>query len=273
MGRMSILIYIQNNIKNVWAFCWGCLIGILGGLIGLGGAEFRLPVLVGIFKYRILTAIIINLIVSFVTVVFSFLFRTKHIDLSCVVTNTPIILNILFGTLIGSYIGVNLATKINEQALYRIVTVFLVGLSAVLIGHDLIMYNQGIQMMAPLRIFLGFIAGIGIGVFSSMLGVAGGELIIPTIILLFSVDIKIAGSLSLAISIPTIAMGLVKYKDRQLFHEIRPQFTFIIFLSLGSIAGALIGSYLLSFVSVPVLHVILGAILLISAIKMAIRKK
>ncbi len=40
-------------MKNVWVFWWGCLIGILGGLIGLGGAEFRLPVLVGIFKYRI----------------------------------------------------------------------------------------------------------------------------------------------------------------------------------------------------------------------------
>ncbi len=55
-------------MKNVWAFCWGCLIGVLGGLIGLGGAEFRLPVLISIFKYRILNAIVINLIVSLVTV-------------------------------------------------------------------------------------------------------------------------------------------------------------------------------------------------------------
>lgn len=204
-------------MKNIWGFCWSCLIGVLGGLIGLGGAEFRLPVLIDIFKYRILTAIIFNLIVSFVTVVFSFLFRAKYIDISCVVTNFPIILNLLSGTLIGSYMGVNLATKINEQTLYRIVTALLISLIAILIGHNFIMHNQGIQIMVPLRIFLGFIAGIGIGVFSSMLGVAGGELIIPTIILLFSVDIKIAGSLSLAISIPTIAMGLVKYKDRQLF--------------------------------------------------------
>ncbi|GIL19544.1 hypothetical protein [Candidatus Jettenia sp. AMX1] len=61
-------------------------------------------------------------------------------------------------------------------------------------------------------------AGIGVGVFSSMLDVAGGELIIPTIILLFSVDIELAGSLSLAISIPTIIMGLVKYKNQQLLN-------------------------------------------------------
>jgi len=34
-------------MRNVWAFAWGGLVGILAGLIGLGGAEFRLPVLVG----------------------------------------------------------------------------------------------------------------------------------------------------------------------------------------------------------------------------------
>jgi len=28
-------------MRNVWAFAWGALVGILGGLIGLGGAEFR----------------------------------------------------------------------------------------------------------------------------------------------------------------------------------------------------------------------------------------
>lgn len=38
-------------MRNIWAFAWGALVGILGGLIGLGGAEFRLPVLVSIFNY------------------------------------------------------------------------------------------------------------------------------------------------------------------------------------------------------------------------------
>ena len=51
-------------MRNIWAFAWGALVGVLGGLIGLGGAEFRLPVLVGIFNYRTLQAIVVNLIVS-----------------------------------------------------------------------------------------------------------------------------------------------------------------------------------------------------------------
>jgi uncharacterized protein len=40
----------------------GAAVGVLGGLIGLGGAEFRLPLLVGVFRYKILHAIVINLI-------------------------------------------------------------------------------------------------------------------------------------------------------------------------------------------------------------------
>jgi hypothetical protein len=36
------------------------------------------------------------------------------------------------------------------------------------------------------------------------MGVAGGELLIPTRVLLFGADIKLAGSLSLAVSLPTI---------------------------------------------------------------------
>ena len=35
---------------------------------------------------------------------------------------------------------------------------------------------------------------------ASLLGVAGGELLIPTLVLLFGLDLKLAGSVSLAIS-------------------------------------------------------------------------
>ena len=33
------------------AFAGGAIIGALGGLIGLGGAEFRLPLLIGAFRF------------------------------------------------------------------------------------------------------------------------------------------------------------------------------------------------------------------------------
>ncbi len=259
-------------MKNLWAFAWGVSIAILGGLIGLGGAEFRLPVLVSIFNYRTLQAIIINLIVSLVSVTFSFIFRIGIVGIENVVTNLAVILNILAGSLIGSYVGVSYATRINERALNRIVVVFLIFLSFVLIGHEFIFSFQTWQVPSLLKITIGFVAGIVIGIFSSMLGVAGGELIIPTIIMLFAIDIKLAGTLSLAISIPTIIMGLFKYRNQQRLKGIKSEQNFLISMASGSILGALIGSNLLRYVSSSMLYVILGVILLLSALKLARHK-
>lgn len=259
-------------MQNTWAFAWGALVGILGGLVGLGGAEFRLPVLVSIFNYRTLQAIIINLIVSLVTVTFSFIFRSGVIGLENVAANWAAIINILAGSLIGSYVGVHYATRINERALNRVVVAFLVFLSVVLIGHNFIFSVGSLQLPNLLRISVGFVAGIVIGVFSSMLGVAGGELIIPTIILVFAVDIKLAGSLSLAISIPTILMGLFKYRSQKRLKEVKSEQRFIGSMAFGSILGAFIGSNLLRYVSSSLLYLILGTILLLSALKLAKHK-
>jgi hypothetical protein len=50
------------------AFSGGAGIGTLGGLIGLGGAEFRLPLLIGLFGFGALEAVILNKALSLVVV-------------------------------------------------------------------------------------------------------------------------------------------------------------------------------------------------------------
>ena len=46
------------------AFDAGAVIGVLGGMIGLGGAEFRLPLLIGVFGFVALAAVILPLLVT-----------------------------------------------------------------------------------------------------------------------------------------------------------------------------------------------------------------
>lgn len=256
-------------MRLVWAFIASTVIGMLGGLIGLGGAEFRLPVLVGIFQFATLHAVVINLAVSLVTVCFSLLFRASTIPFAQVADSWPIILNLLAGSLFGSYLGVHFATKINARMLNRIVLVFLTLLGFVLIFHGLGSSEaKGLELAPIVRMFLGVAAGVIIGVFSSMLGVAGGELIIPTLLFLFSVDMKLAGSLSLAISIPTIIVGLLKYQSHDSFQVFAGQRDFLMVMAVGSIVGALTGSHLLPYISAHFLKTGLGVILLISAIKL-----
>jgi hypothetical protein len=50
------------------AFAAGAGVGVLGGLIGLGGAEFRLPLLIGVFGFLALQAVIMNKAMSLIVV-------------------------------------------------------------------------------------------------------------------------------------------------------------------------------------------------------------
>ncbi|MFZ2889861.1 sulfite exporter TauE/SafE family protein [Sulfuricurvum sp.] len=256
----------MNTLKSIIKpFFYGALIGILGGLMGLGGAEFRLPVLTFIFDFATLHAVVINLIISWVTVISSLIFRWE--SWSAVEPYLPIILTLLSGSLIGASIGASLASKIDEKRLDRIVAILLGILALVMITETLIHFD-------PLRLnlismtLLGFSAGIIIGLFSSMLGVAGGELIIPTIALLYGVDIKIAGTLSLMVSLPTIMVGLYRYKNRAPFTIVKPNLSLIASMAGGSVLGAWIGKSMLGLFSSGHLQLFLAFILSLSAIKL-----
>jgi uncharacterized membrane protein YfcA len=54
-------------------------VAILGGLIGLGGAEFRLPILIAIFALYPHRAIRINLLISFVALAVSAVSRLSFL--------------------------------------------------------------------------------------------------------------------------------------------------------------------------------------------------
>ena len=61
------------------AFGWSVPIGVLGGLIGLGGGEFRLPVLMYGIGFEAKSAIPLNLMVSLVTLAFSMIARSRAV--------------------------------------------------------------------------------------------------------------------------------------------------------------------------------------------------
>jgi uncharacterized protein len=98
--------------------------------------------------------------------------------------------------------------------------------------------------------------------------VAGGELLIPTLVLLFGADIKLAGSLSLAVSLPTMLVGFTRYSQDLSFSVLGHNPMFLLVMAAGSILGTLIGGLLLlGVVPSAFLLPVLAAILLVSAVK------
>jgi hypothetical protein len=248
------------------AFGSGAIIGALGGLIGLGGAEFRLPLLISFFHFRGLEAVILNKATSLVVVAAALPFRAGTVPFDEIASHWTIILNLLGGSLLGAWAGAECATRLKSETLYRIIAVLLVVIAAILLfAHDATAgaapFNGWPQIAA------GLFAGFVIGVIGSLLGVAGGEFLIPTLVLLFGADIKLAGSLSLAISLPTMLVGFTRYSRDQSFSVLRHNRTFLLVMAAGSIAGAFAGSLLLGFVPNAILLPLLAALLVLSAVK------
>ena len=98
----------------------------------------------------------------------------------------------------GAWIAAGFAARVAAELLRRTMAVLLVVLAvALLFGQS---WASGAALLGgPVQVAAGVIAGCGIGVLAALLGVAGGELLIPTLVLLFGVDMKRAGSLSFVI--------------------------------------------------------------------------
>ena len=105
------------------ALLGGAAIGTIGGLIGLGGAEFRLPLLLTLFSFVALEAVILNKAISLVVVLSALVFRSSAVPFGDVFAQWPIIVNLLAGSLAGAWLGADLATRVSTTTLYRVIAV------------------------------------------------------------------------------------------------------------------------------------------------------
>lgn len=249
-------------------FTAGAAIGILGGMIGLGGAEFRLPLLISLFGFAALSAVILNKAMSLVVVLVALPARLAAVPASVLAAHWTIAVNLLAGSLIGAWAGATWAVRMRSSTLYKVLAALMVLMAAaLLVTHVTTVGTLSLPLGA--QVPLGVVAGFGIGVVAAIMGVAGGELLIPTIVLLFAVDIKTAGSLSLLVSLPTMLVAFARYSRDGSFAVLGANRRFTLVMAAGSIAGAMLGGLLVGVFSDLVLIPVLAVVLLVSSAKLA----
>lgn len=256
--------------RNGLGFTAGALIGGLGGLIGLGGAEFRLPVLIGLFRIATLEAVILNKAMSLLVVTAALFLRGGTVTPTVLVNHLDVVLNLLAGSLAGAWWAAGHAIAMPRQWLNRIIPALLLGLGLLMLSEALAGRPEGGAPLFAAGLWLfaaGLVAGLGIGMVAALLGVAGGELLIPAIVLLYGLDVKLAGSLSLLVSLPTMIVGFVRYSGSDAFAVLRHERALMGCMAVGSILGAASGSLLLGVFPTDWLLGLLGLVLLVSAIK------
>lgn len=248
------------------AYVAGAAVGVLGGMIGLGGAEFRLPILLLVFGFVALHAVILNKAMSLIVVAAAIPARLATVPPGALGAEWDTALNLLAGSLVGAWIGAAWAVRMRTATLYRVIALLLVGIAGVLAAEEAGTVHP-LELDTTPRVIAGVAAGVGIGIVAAVMGVAGGELLIPTLVLLYGVDIKLAGSVSLVVSLPTMLVAFARYSRDQNFVVLRRNSEFALFMALGSITGTLIGGLLLGVVPATVLVPLLCVLLVLSARK------
>jgi uncharacterized membrane protein YfcA len=253
----------------VAALLYSAPIGLLGGLIGLGGAEFRLPVLAGVFGYAARRAVALNLAISLITVVSALLIRGGTLSLAPLLGLLPIVLAMITGAVSAAYVGTALVHRVSERLLERVILVFLVVIGSALIVEAFLPQDvPGLLPDAlPIRVVTAVVFGLGIGLVSSLLGVAGGELIIPTLVFAFGAGIKTAGTASLLISLPTVVVGVLRHRRLGSFTDRADLTQTVAPMGAGSVIGAVAGGLFVGVVPAAALKFVLGVILIVSAVR------
>jgi uncharacterized protein len=85
------------------AFAAGAAVGVLGGMIGLGGAEFRLPLLIALFGFAALQAVIVNKALSLIVVLTGLPARLVAVPWSTLAPHWTVAVNLLAGSLVGAW--------------------------------------------------------------------------------------------------------------------------------------------------------------------------
>ncbi len=256
------------KIRIIVSFIMGVIIGLAAGMIGVGGGEFRIPALTYLMSGPINAVAVSNLLIGFFTVLISFFLRLS----SGLAGETSILYGfyLSIGSILGAYTGAIMTDKVSERKLKLILGIYLaiIGIRFILepvIGEvePNLIFQQGL-----VPFYLGLF-GFLIGIVSSMFGVAGGEMRIPILIILFGLGVKIAGTISLFASIATVGTGFVKH-----FHlgHFEKKYTWItLSMTIGSVLGAFIGTSLAVALPEQHLKMILGIILILATIRFAMK--
>jgi uncharacterized membrane protein YfcA len=229
-------------IGHFFAVCIGISLGLIGG----GGSILAVPILVYVLGINLKIAIAISLVIVGIV---SFIGIFPHWQQGNVNFKTAA----LFApwAMLGAYLGAKISTlpMITEtlQLILFITTMFVAAYFMIINAHNI----EGLELelndkehhnIIPWLIIP--VEGLGVGILSGLVGIGGGFLIIPALVLVGNTPIKEAVGTSLVIIALKSITGFIGYFG-SIYIDVNLIFTFTLAASLG----VLIGAYLTQFIS------------------------
>lgn len=182
------------------------VIGMALGLLGGGGSILTVPVLVYVLGYSMKLAVPLSLVVVGVTSAFGA--ATHH---RAGTVHWPAA--VAFGptALVGAYLGARLALSMSSQTQLTIFAVLMIAAAvSMYLGPTVWAGSDGAPRPArPFPVLA--LLGSAVGLLTGLVGVGGGFLYVPALVLLGGVTMKQAIGTSLVLIVMSCAAGLVSY--------------------------------------------------------------
>lgn len=234
----------------------GVLIGAALGLLGGGGSVLTVPIFVYVLGFEPKAAIAMSLAVVGVT---SALGTAGHWRAG----NVNVRVALVFGSvaMLGTLLGVGLSRFVPG-------TTQLVIFGAVMLAAAVFMFRgrppreegsdecMASRAVSPVKVMPG---GLLVGVLTGMVGVGGGFLIVPVLVLM-RISLREAVGTSLLIITGTCVAGFLGYLG-----HVRLDWAAMGFVAAGTMPGIALGAYLHRFVPQPILRRGFAGLLVIMA--------
>lgn len=226
---------------HIVGFLAALVIGLALGLMGGGGSILTVPVFVYLMGYGAKVSIAMSLAVVGAVAFFGAITHWRH-------GNVDVRLALVFGTvaMVGTYGGAFLARFVSgtfQLILFAGVMLLAAGFmfndTTPAEPHDerdTVVRFETLPMIA--------LEGIAVGVLTGLVGVGGGFLIVPAMVLLSKVQMKTAVGTSLLVIAMKSAAGFFEYTQ-----QVEVDYLFIGAFSLLAIVGIQVGSRLVKHVT------------------------
>ena len=112
------------------------------------------------------------------------------------------------------------------------------------------------------------VLGFGAGILTGIMGVGGGVVMVPMMVLLLGVSQHLAQGISMLVIIPTVMVAILKLRNSNLF-----EFRTALLLAAGSIVGSLLSSNMVQLIDGVILKRIFGVLVVYSSIRMILPAK
>lgn len=238
------------------------VVGLSLGMLGGGGSVLTVPIFVYASGFAAKTAVAMSLPVVGATSLAGAVFRARSGGLDLRVA-------LIFGSvaMAGAYAGARVGVLLPGDVQLALLAVAMLAAAIAMFRRAARGESASATSAAPMEVHRLVVAALGVGLLTGVVGIGGGFLIVPALVLLMRVPMKQAIGTSLLVIAMNAGAGLLGYVGR-----VDMSWGYVSGFTLAAIAGIVAGTSLVPFVPARALTRAFAALLALVAVLVLVER-